>query len=188
MLAAQSNQKSYADVRRRDLEFVVGDQVLVKVAPTKGIVRFGTTRKLSPRYIGPFEIIARVGSLAYLLKLHESMRGVHNVFHVSMLRKYLRDPEHKIDLEPITVQQDLTVECHPLRILDSSERIMRRRTIKYVKVLWSNQSDRVATWEIEEHMRTKFPELLEAGEFYKVKVLHYAYHYHRRTKFENEFF
>jgi len=105
-----------------------------------------------------------------------------------MLRKYLRDPEHKIDLEPITVQQDLTVECHPVHILDSSERIMRRRTIKYVKVLWSNQSEREATWELEEHMRTKFPKLFEAGEFYKVKVLHYAYHYHRKTEFEDEFF
>ena len=188
MLAAQSRQKSYANLRRRDLEFVVGYQVLLKVSPTKGIVRFGTTWKLSPRYIGPFQIIARVGSLAYRLKLRESMRGVHNVFHVSMLRKYLRDPEHKIDLEPITVQQDLTVECHPVHILDSSERIMRRRTIKYVKVLWSNQSEREATWELEEHMRTKFPKLFEAGEFYKVKVLHYAYHYHRKTEFEDELF
>ena len=188
MLAAQSRQKSYTNVRRRDLEFVVGDQVLLKVSPTKGILHFGTTGKLSPRYIGPFEIIARVGSLAYRLKLRESMRGVHNVFHVSMLRKYLRDPEHKIDLEPITVQQDLTVECHSVSILDSSERIMRRRTIKYVKVLWSNQSEREATWDLEEHMRTKFPKLFEAGEFYKVKVLHYAYHYHRKTEFEDEFF
>jgi hypothetical protein len=82
----------------------VGDQVLLRVSPTKGIVRFGTTGKLSPRYIGPFEIIARVGSLAYRLQLPDSLRGVHNVFHVFMLRKYMRDPENKIDLGPTRVQ------------------------------------------------------------------------------------
>jgi hypothetical protein len=112
----------------------VGDQVLLKVSPTKGIVCFGATGKLSPRYIGPFVIIARVGSLTYLLQLPNSMKGVHNVFHVSMLRKYLPDLEHKIDLGSITMQQDLTLECRPVHILESSERI-RRRTIKYVRVL-----------------------------------------------------
>lgn len=88
MLAAQSRQKSYADVRRRELEFEVGDQVLLKVSPTKGVVRFGTKGKLSPRYIGPFSIVERVGILAYRLELPESMKGVHDVFHISMLRKY----------------------------------------------------------------------------------------------------
>jgi hypothetical protein len=138
MLIAQNRQKSYANVRRQDLEFAVGDQVLLKVSTTKGIVRFGATGKLSLRYIGPFVIIARVGSLAYHLQLPESMKGVHNVFHVSMLRKYLPDLEHKIDLESITVQQDLTLECRPVRILESSEHVMRMRTTKYVRVLWTN--------------------------------------------------
>jgi hypothetical protein len=92
LLTAQSQQKSYADVKRRDLEFVVGNEVLLKVSPTKGIVRFGIKGKLSPRYIGPYLITARVGSLAYRLQLPESMAGVHPVFHVSMLRKYIRDP------------------------------------------------------------------------------------------------
>ena len=109
--------------------------------------------------------MAYVGNLAYCLELPDSLRGVHNVFHVSMLRKYLRDPEHKIDLESITVEQDLTVECHPVCILDSSERVMRRRTIKYVKVLWSNQTEREATWELEDQVRKKYPELFEAGEY-----------------------
>jgi hypothetical protein len=80
--------------------------------------------KHSPRHIGPFVIIARVGSLVYRLQFPDSMNGVHNVFHVSMLRKYLPDPEHKIDLGSITDQQDLTLECCPVRILESSERIM----------------------------------------------------------------
>jgi hypothetical protein len=98
MLIAQSRQKSYADVRRQDLEFAVGDQVLRKVSPTKGIVCFGAFGKLSLRYIEPLVIIAWVGSLAYRLQLPDSMKGVYNVFHVSMLRKYLPDLEHKIDL------------------------------------------------------------------------------------------
>jgi hypothetical protein len=165
ILAAQSRQKSYADVRRRDLEFAVGDQVLLRVSPTRGVVRFGVSGKLSSRYIGLFSILAWVGSLAYRLPLPESMAGVHMVFHVSMLRKYLRDPDHQIELEPITMQQDLTLECRPVCILESSERVMRRRTIKYVKVLWANQSEREATWELEELMRQKYPELFIIGEF-----------------------
>jgi hypothetical protein len=143
----------------------VGDQVLLRVSPTRGVVRFGVLGKLNPRYIGPFSILASVGSLAYCLQLLESMAGVHPVFHVSMLRKHLRDPDHQIELEPIAVQQDLTLECRSVRILESSERVMRRRTIKYVKVLWTNQSERDATWELEELMRQKYLELFVIGEF-----------------------
>ena len=149
MLAAQSRQKSYADVRRRDLEFGEGDEVLLRVSPTKGIVRFGTKGKLSPRFIGPFVVKERVGKLAYRLELPESMRGVHDVFHVSMLRRYLRDPEHHITVEPVTIEQDLSLESRPVRILETSERVLRRKTFKYVKVLWTNQNEQEATWELE---------------------------------------
>jgi hypothetical protein len=135
MLTAQSRLKSYADVRRRDLEFAVGDEVLLKVSPTKGIVRFGIKGKLSPRYFGPYLITARVGSLAYRLQLPESMAGVHLVFHVSMLRKYIGDPELKIEADPIIIQQDMTIDAHPVRVLESSECVMRNRTIKYVNIL-----------------------------------------------------
>jgi hypothetical protein len=141
ILAAQSRQKNYADVRRWDLEFAVGDQVLLRVSPTRGVVRFGVSGKLSPRYIGPFSILASVGSLAYRLQFPESMARVHPVFHFSMFRKYLRNPDHQIELQPIVVQKDLTLECRPVHILESSESVMRRRTIKYVKVLWTNQSE-----------------------------------------------
>ena len=106
-------------------------------------------------------ITARVGALAYHLQLPESMCGVHPVFHVSMLRKYLKDPEQKIEAEPVIIQQDLTMKCHPVRILDSSERVMRNRTIKYVKVLWTNQSEREATWELEAQIREMYPELFK---------------------------
>jgi hypothetical protein len=131
----------------------MGDQVLLRVSPTKGVVRFGVSGKLSLRYIGPFTILAHVGSLAYRLQLPDSMAGVHLVFHVSILRKFLRDPDHQIEREPIAVQQDLTPECRPVCFLESSERVMRKRSIKYVKVLWTNQSKREATWELAELMR-----------------------------------
>jgi hypothetical protein len=93
------------------LAFVVGDKVLFKVSPTKGIIRFGIKGKISPRYIGPYLIRARVGSLAYRLQLPGSMARVHPVFHVSMLRKYLRDPELKIEVDPIIIQRDLTIDA-----------------------------------------------------------------------------
>ena len=90
----------------------------------------------------------RVGKLAYRFELPESMRGVHDVFHVSMLRKYLRDPDHHITVEPVTIEQDLSLESRPIRILETSERVLRRKIFKYVKVLWTNQTERVATWEL----------------------------------------
>ena len=97
LLTAQSRQKSYVDVRRRPLEFEVRDHVFLKVMPKKGVVRFGKCGKLSPRFIGPSEILERVGTVAYQLDLPPSMTGVHEVFHVSMLRKYTPDPAHVVD-------------------------------------------------------------------------------------------
>ena len=108
---AQSRQKSYADVRRRDLEFKVGDWVYLKVSPMKGVVRFGKKGKLSPRYVGPYEIIRRVGKVAYELGLPKEMELVHPVFHVSMLRKCVGDPNSIVPLEVVGVVEDnLTYE------------------------------------------------------------------------------
>lgn len=163
LLAAQSRQKSYADVRRRDLEFEVGDEVLLRVSPTRGVVRFGTKGKLSPRYIGPFPVVARIGKMAYRLDLPETLRGVHNVFHVSMLRKFLRDPEHTVPLEPLSIEQDLTFESRPDKILEESERVLRNKTLKFIKVLWSHQTEKEATWELESRMRELYPDLFTAG-------------------------
>ena len=98
---AQSRQKSYADRRRWDLEFAVGDHVFLKVSPWKGITRFGHKGKLSPRYIGPFEILERVGLVAYRIALPPALSKIHNVFHVSSLRKYILDPSHILDFQPI---------------------------------------------------------------------------------------
>jgi hypothetical protein len=148
----------------------MGDEVLLKVSPTKGIIRFGIKGKLSPRYIGPYLIIARVDNLAYRLQLLESMARVHQVFHVSMLRKYIRDLELKIEADPIIIQQDLTIDAQLVHVLEFSERVMHNCTIKYVKILWSNQTKREATWELESTMRNKYPDLFESGKFFVVHV------------------
>ncbi|GKU98441.1 hypothetical protein SLEP1_g11449 [Rubroshorea leprosula] len=154
-------QKSYADRRRRDLEFEVGDHVFLKVSPIRGVLRFGIQGKLSPRYIGPYPILERIGEVAYRLELLGNLAGVHDVFHVSLLRKYVPDLSHIINLEPIQLRDDLTYDEHPIRILDFKERIMRKRTIRFVKVLWDNHSDEEATWELESKMRQEHPHLFQ---------------------------
>ena len=108
IVTAHSRQKSYADKRRRPLEFEVEDLVFLKVAPFKGVIRFGKRGKLNPRYIGPFKITERIGKVAYRLDLGNELQYVHNVFHVSMLKKYIRDPSHVIQQEPIELHEDLT--------------------------------------------------------------------------------
>ncbi|GAB2284509.1 hypothetical protein Dimus_039673 [Dionaea muscipula] len=159
LATAQSRQKSYADHRRRDLEFQVGDKVFLKVSPWRGTIRFGQKGKLSPRFIGPFEILDRVGVVSYRLALPPSLAGVHNVFHVSMLRKYVHSPDHIIDFEPLHVRDDLTFEEQPVEILDRKDKVLRNKTVPLVKVLWRNQVVEEATWEREDEMREKFPHL-----------------------------
>jgi hypothetical protein len=156
---AQSRQKSYADLKRRILEFAVGDHVFLKVSPMKGVVRFGKKGKLSPRFIGPFEILERVGDLAYRLALPPSLSGVHNVFHVSMLRKYIQDESHVIDHGTIDVNDDATFVVLPVRILDKATKQLRRKNVDLVKVQWSQHDEGDATWELESDMRTKYPYL-----------------------------
>ena len=159
MLTAHSRQKSYADTRRRDLKFEVGDKVFLKVSPMKGVMRFGKKGKLSPRFVGPFEVLERIGVVAYRLALPPSLSAVHNVFHVSMLRKYISDPSHVLNYEPLQLNQDLTYEEKPMRILDTKEKELRNKRIPLVKVLWKNHSTEEATWEMEEEMRSKYPDL-----------------------------
>ena len=136
LLTAQGRQKSYADRQRRPLEFEVGDHVFLKVMPKRGVVRFSKRRKLAPRYIGPFEILERVGTIAYQLALPPSLLGVHEVFHVSMLRKYTPDPTHVVDFGGIIVDTDETFEDEPVHILDSRDQVLRHKTVRLVKVLW----------------------------------------------------
>ena len=157
LLMAQSQQKSYANVRRRPLEFEVGDHVFLKVMPTRGVVRFGKRGKLSPRFIGPFEILERIDTVAYRLVLPPSMSGVHEVFHVSMLRKNTPDPAQVMDWGQIEVDTDETFEEGPVCILDSRDQVLRRKTIRLVKVLWLHYGVEESTWERDDTMRTTYP-------------------------------
>ena len=152
LLTAQSRQKSYADVRRRPLEFEVGDHVFLKVMPKRGVVRFGKRGKFSSRFIVPFEILERVGTVAYRLALPFSMSGVHEIFHVSMLRRYTPDPAHVVDWGEIKVDTDGTFKEGPVCILNSRDQVLRRKTVRLVKVLWRHRGVEESTWECEDTM------------------------------------
>ncbi|WVZ84672.1 hypothetical protein U9M48_031677, partial [Paspalum notatum var. saurae] len=144
---AQSRQKSYSDRRRRPLVFEKGDHVYLQVSPMKGVHRFGVKGKLGPR----------CGPVAYRLELPPHLAAVHDVFHVSQLKKCLRVPEEAVDTSQIQVEPDLTYEEKPIKILDQKQRSTRRRTINFYKVQWSNHSEKEATWEQEEYLQTKYP-------------------------------
>jgi hypothetical protein len=127
---AQSQQKSYADTRRRELVFEVGYYAYLKVSPMRSVRRFNMKGKLAPRYIRPFKILERRDEVAYQLELPESLSGVHNVFHVSQLKKCLRVPEEQILLVELTVKEDLTYEEFSVKILETAERVTRSQIIK----------------------------------------------------------
>jgi hypothetical protein len=128
--AAQSRQKSYADIQRRPLQFQVGDFMYLRVSPTRGIQRFGVKGKLAPRYIGPFEILEICGTVAYRIQLPPQLMANHNIFHVSQLRKCVKVPTEIIDSQAIEIEPDLTYTEHPIRVLDTKERSTRRETIR----------------------------------------------------------
>ncbi|WVZ76567.1 hypothetical protein U9M48_024532 [Paspalum notatum var. saurae] len=156
---AQSRQKSYADNRRRELNFKVDDFVYLKVSPMRGVHRFNMKGKLGPRYIGPFKVLEKKGEVAYRLELPPSLSGVHDVFHVSQLKKCLRVPEEQAPFEDLNVQEDLTYTEHPVKILETSERITRNKRIKMCRVQWSHHTEKEATWEREDEMRKAYPNL-----------------------------
>ncbi|KAL4023207.1 hypothetical protein IC575_016958 [Cucumis melo] len=158
MHTAQSRQKSYADVRRKDLEFEIGDKVFLKVAPMKGVLRFERRGKLSPRFVGPFEILERIGPVAYRLALPPSLSAVHDVFHISMLRKYVPDPSHVVDYEPLEIDENLSYVEQPVEVLAREVKTLRNKQIPLVKVLWRNHRVEEATWEREDDMRSRYPE------------------------------
>lgn len=132
--AAQDRQKSYADKKHRDVNFNVEDKVFLKVSPWKGIMRFGKKGKLSPRYIGPYEVIDKVEMLAYRLALPPELAQIHNVFHVSVLRKYVPDSSHILQTEPVELQKDLTYVVEPVQILNKEVKQLRSKEIPLVKV------------------------------------------------------
>jgi hypothetical protein len=160
---AQSRQKSYADNRRRDLEFTVDDFVYLRVTPLRGVHRFQTKGKLAPRYVGPFRIIARREEVAYQLELPASLGNVHDVFHVSQLKKCLRVPSEQADSEQIDVREDLTYVDKLVKILDTMERRTRNRVIHFCKLQWSNHAEEESTWEHEDKLKAAHPNLFASS-------------------------
>ncbi|XP_073049407.1 uncharacterized protein [Primulina eburnea] len=140
--AAQYRQKSWADLKIRSAEFDVGEKAYVKVSPMRGVVRFSKAEKLNPRYVGPFEILEKVGTLACRLALPPNMSRIHNVFYVSQLRRYIPDPSHILEVEPLLIEgnlrEELKYEEVSIGIVDTKEQVLRRRIVPYVKVQWSN--------------------------------------------------
>ncbi|KAD3068433.1 hypothetical protein E3N88_36313 [Mikania micrantha] len=159
--AAQDRQKSYADKRRRPIEFNVGDRVLLKVSPWKGLIRFRKRGKLSPRYIGPFKILARIDKVAYRLELPDELSSIHPTFHVSHLRKCLADETSHVLYDKIEVDDKLNYVEEPVAILDRDEKRLRNKVVKMVKVQWKHRKGSEATWETEEEMRICYPQLFE---------------------------
>jgi hypothetical protein len=153
---AQLRQKSYADHRRRELSFEVGDFVYLKVSPMSGLRRFKVWGKLPPRFIGPFKILEERGEVAYQLELPPQLSDVHDVFHVSHLMKYLRVPEEQLPMEDLNAKQDLSYQEYPIKILETSERVTWNKRIKMGKVQWSHHTKEEATWEREEELKEKF--------------------------------
>ncbi|GJR94257.1 putative reverse transcriptase domain-containing protein [Tanacetum coccineum] len=145
--AARDRQKSYADNRRKPLEFSVGDKVLLKVSPRKGVVHFGKRSKLSPRYVGPFEIVERVGPVAYRLRLPQELVGVHDTFHVSNLKKCLADVTLHVPLEEVKIDDKLHFVEEPMEIMDREVKKLKKRRIPIVKVRWNSRRGPEFTWE-----------------------------------------
>nr|XP_043629883.1 uncharacterized protein LOC122601183 [Erigeron canadensis] len=153
---ARERQKKYADVRRKLLEFNVGDHVLLKVSPWKGVVRFVKRGKFGPRYIRPKEIIKRVGKMAYRLKLRQELSDVHDVFHICNLRKCLADPTLHIPMNEIQVDKKLNFVEEPVVILEREVKKLKNKRYTIVKVRWHARRGAEFTWEREE---SKYPHL-----------------------------
>jgi hypothetical protein len=157
---AQDRQKSYADSKRTPREFNIGDHVYIRVNPKNSSLRLGRYTKLSPRYCGPFEVLTRIGPVAYQLALPATVK-VHDVFHVSLLKKYIHDPTHIVDWNMIQVEPEGEFPVELDHILDRRELTLWNRAIRQVKVQWRHLSPKEATWEMEDHMRKAYPFLFQ---------------------------
>ncbi|GJY30019.1 putative reverse transcriptase domain-containing protein [Tanacetum coccineum] len=144
---ARDRQKSYADLKRKPMEFQVGDKVMLKVSPWKGVVHFGKQGKLNPRYVRPFKVLKKVGAVAYKLELPQELSRVHNTFHVSNLKKCYSDDPLVVPLE------------EPVEIMDREVKQLRRSRVPIVKVRWNSRRGPEFTWEREDQFRKKYPHL-----------------------------
>ena len=139
----------------------MSEHVFLKVSPTKGVRRFGDKRKVKPTLCWNFEILERIRVVAYRLALPPSLDKVHNVFHISMVRKCVSDPNQIVELPPLQLEKDLSYAEQPIKILDVQTRQLRNRTQTFLKIQWSRHSEREATWELEGEMRNYFPYILD---------------------------
>lgn len=158
MKTSHKRWKSYANRRRKPLEFQEGDNVFLRVTPTTGVGRALKSNKLTPKFIGPYQILRRVGSLAYQIALPPNLTGLHDVFHVSQLRRYMADSSHVIAPDDIQLKENLSFEVPPMSIGDRSVKYLRGKEIRLVKVIW-NQATGDTTWEREDKMRELHPTL-----------------------------
>ncbi|GJS13174.1 putative reverse transcriptase domain-containing protein, partial [Tanacetum coccineum] len=159
MQAARDRQKSYADLKRKPMEFQVGDRVMLKVSPWKGVVRFGKRGKLNPRYVGPFKVLEKVGSVAYKLELPQELSRVHNTFHVSNLKKCYSDEPLAVPLEGLHVDDKLRFVEEPVEIMDREVKRLKQSRIPIVKVRWNSRRGPEFTWEREDQFQKKYPHL-----------------------------
>ncbi|KAD2805709.1 hypothetical protein E3N88_39086 [Mikania micrantha] len=157
--AARDRQKSYADNRRRPLEFQIGDLVMLKVSPWKGIFRFGKRGKLSPRFVGPFKILERIRSVAYRLELPPELSNIHDVFHLSNLKKCVADESLIVPLKGIKIDEKLHFREEPVEVMDREMKVLKRSRIPIVKIRWNSQRGPEYTWEREDQMKQKYPHL-----------------------------
>ena len=158
LTTAQDRQKKYADAHRTDKQFAVGEKVFLRVRPRKSPIRYGKGSKLAPRFVGPFEILERIGPVAYRLALPPSLARIHDVFHVSVLRQYIPDVVHVLDWNALQVE-DGQLALEPVRILEQRELTLRGRTIEQVRVQWDPTDDFSATWEDASRLRDLYPYL-----------------------------
>ena len=145
------------------MQFEVGDHVYLKVSSMRGVHRFGVRGKLVPRYVRPYKILERCGSIAYRLQLPDILSAAHNVFHVSQLKKCLRVSNEVVEIEGLPLQPDLSCIEHPVKILDERERVTRNKVVKFYKVQWQNHSEDEATWEQESYIFKHYPHLLSSS-------------------------
>ncbi|GJU34529.1 putative reverse transcriptase domain-containing protein, partial [Tanacetum coccineum] len=161
LLTARSRQKSYADLKRRLTEFEVGDRVMLKVSPWKGVIHFGKRGKLSPRFVGPFKVIERIGPVAYKLELPDKLRGIHNTFHVSNLKRCFVNDDVVIPLDEVQLDNKLNFIEEPVKIMDRQVKRLKQSRIPIVKVRWNSRRGPEFTWEREDFFRSKYPHLFE---------------------------
>ena len=158
-------QKSYVDLNRKDIQYEIGEKVYLKVSPWKKVMRFWRKGKLIPKFIRSYEVIEKVGLVAYKLTLPQDLEKIHNAFHVSMLRRYRSDPSHVVSSEIIELRLDLTYKEEPIEILAREVKELRNKRIPLVKVLWRNHKTEEATWESEKAMRQQYPQLFNESNF-----------------------